>query len=192
MTKSFTAGPAQLHTGRGDSPDVPQGLQPDRIGAWAEVRANDQVMRYRRCGVGPTVLLLRAGDDPASLWPELVDALACEFRVVVPELPSAGSSVAAWLADFLDGLGAAPAAIVAADRQCMGAIELVLLSADRVAGIVLVPSGLGIEPALDGALATPERESRVPVLLVPRGLAAARAVPLVAGFLASTGSARAL
>jgi len=156
---------------------------------WAEVRAHDHVMRYRRSGAGRVVLVLHAdGDDGAadSLWPELAAALAERFRLIVPEAPADGADVAdvsAWLGDFLEGLGAAGVALVAADRLCIPALELALLDADQIARVVLVPGGPATESGLDGALATTARRTSIPLLVVRRGTPAAEAVPLVMGFL---------
>jgi hypothetical protein len=60
---------------------------------WAEVRAHDHVMRYRRSGTGRAVLVLRSADGAEALWPELHDALAARFRLIIPEVPR-GTDVA--------------------------------------------------------------------------------------------------
>ena len=159
--------------------------------AFAEVRARDHVMRYRRTGAGRAVLVLCAGGaaegDSTPLWPELPGELAAHFRVLVPEVPAAATAegdVAVWLVDFLDGLGAAGVAVVATERFCVAALELALLDADRVARVVLVPGGRAEETGLDGALATPSRGDDIPILVVRRGLPADEALPLVTHFLA--------
>ena len=162
-------------------------------GCWAEVRANDQVMRYHRSGSGRAVLvLLRAADAPEPLWPELAGALATHFRLIVPDVPR-GGDVAAWLASFLEGLGAAGVAVVAVDGFCVPAIELALLGAEQVARVVLVPGGEGGggEEGLDGALGMSARATAVPLLVVRRGLRAGDALPLVTRFLAGDGVAAA-
>lgn len=166
--------------------------------AFAEVRARDHVMRYRRSGAGRAVLVLWADGataadegDSLPLWPELPGELAAHFRVIVPEVPSGATTagdVAILLADFLDGLGACGVAVVAADRFCIAAVELALLDADRVARVVLVPgggSGPGETTGLDGVLAATGRAAQpVPLLVVRRGTRAAEALPLVTRFLA--------
>jgi pimeloyl-ACP methyl ester carboxylesterase len=168
--------------------------------AFAEVRARDHVMRYRRSGAGRAVLVLCAGGTTAAgegeslpLWPELPGALAAHFRIIVPEVPAgatAAGDVAALLVDFLDGLGTCGVAVVATDRFCVAALELALLDADRIARVVLVPGGggnsggAGEATALDGALATTARAARpVPLLVVRRATPAAEALPLVTRFL---------
>ncbi len=164
------------------NPSLAAALPP--LDSWAEVRAHDHVMRYRRSGAGRAVLVLRSGDGPEPLWPELVDALAARFRLIVPELPSAGADVAAWLTDFLEGLGTPGVAVVAADPFCIPALELALLDTDQVARMVLVPGGQVEETGLDGALATTARGASVPLLVVRRGLPAGEALLLVTCFLA--------
>src|SRR6059058_4165774 len=101
-------------------PDRPQS-------SWSEVRAHDHVMRYRRSGVGPAVLLLHPGEESGALWPELLHVLSSSFRVIVPDLPDDADDTAAWLADFLEGLGFARVAVLAADGFCLPALELALL-----------------------------------------------------------------
>jgi len=54
----------------------------------AEVRAHDQVMRYRRAGAGRPLLVLRRATDLDAFWPELDADLVARFRVVTPELPA--------------------------------------------------------------------------------------------------------
>src|SRR5581483_12280075 len=93
----------------------------------AEVLAHDRVMRYRRFGAGPAVLLLGEPEADGALWPELHRVLAARFRLIVPELPDARTDVTAWLGDFLEGLGTSGVAIVAADPFCVPALELALL-----------------------------------------------------------------
>ena len=159
--------------------------QPD---TWAEVRAHDHVMRYRRSGIGRVVLVLRSDDGPEALWPELADALAARFRLIVPEVPAADPDVAAWLTDFLEGLGMGGVAVVATDQLCIPALELALLDSDQVTRVVLVPGGRAEETGLDGSLATTTRTASVPLLVVRRGLSAPEALPLVTRFLAGDGA----
>jgi hypothetical protein len=153
---------------------------------WAEVRAHDHVMRYRRSGTGRAVLVLCSADGAEELWPELADALAARFRLIVPDLPP-GVDVAGWLGEFLEGLGSAGVAVVAADPFCVPALELALLDADQVARIVLVPGGEVGETGLAGALATTTRAASVSLLVVRRGLSAGDALPLVTRFLEGDG-----
>jgi len=151
---------------------------------WSEVRAHDHVMRYRRSGVGPAVLLLHPGEESGALWPELLHVLSSSFRVIVPDLPDDAGDAAAWLADLLEGLGFARVSVLAADGFCLPALELALLDADQVERVVLVPDGHAGETGLDGALQTGARGPDVPLLVVRRGLPADEALPLVTRFLA--------
>jgi pimeloyl-ACP methyl ester carboxylesterase len=160
--------------------------------SWAEVRAHDHVMRYHRSGVGPPILVLRtnvSADGAEPLWPELLAALAFHYRLIVPDVPATGEDVAAWLTDFLEGLGLAGIAVIAADRFCIAALELALLGLDQVARVVLVADGRAGEAGLDGALATTTPAASVPLLVVGRGLSAGEALPLVTRFLAGDGAA---
>jgi pimeloyl-ACP methyl ester carboxylesterase len=153
----------------------------------AEVRAHDQVMRYRRAGSGRPLVVLRGADDPDALWPELDAELVSCFRVVTPELPADCEDVAAWVADFLEGLGLDRVAVLAAEQCCLSALELVLLDAGQVERLVLVPAGAVSETGLDGTLATTLAGVAVPLIVVRRGLRAEVALPLLRQFLASDG-----
>ena len=150
--------------------------------SWAEVRSHDRVTRYRRSGSGPAVLLLQASDEAGALWPELVRELEDHHRVVIPEAPPAGIDVAHWLADFLEGLGLASVAVLAAGEFCIPVLELALLGADGVTSVVLVPDGDAAETGLEGTLATTIRHESVALLVARRGLPASEAVPLVRRF----------
>jgi hypothetical protein len=152
----------------------------------AEVHAHDRVMRYRRRGAGPPVLVLAtlapAQGAAEPLWPELLDALAARHRLLVPELP-AGADLGEWLADFLEGLGLGSVTLVAAGPFCGAALELALLAADQVARVLLVAdSGANGSGGLqDGSLGGLQAAS-VPLLVVRRDLPPAEALPLVARF----------
>jgi hypothetical protein len=147
-------------------------------GPLAEVRAHDQVMRYRRAGAGRPLVVLRR--TPDALWPELDAHLVTRFRVVTPELSSHCGDLAAWVGDFLDGVGLDRVTLLAADPCCLAALEL---AGYRVERLVLVPSGAAGETGLDGTLATTLAGASVPLLVVRRGLASAEALRLVRGFL---------
>ena len=150
---------------------------------WAEVRANDRVMRYRRTGTGRAIVVLLPG-GPKPPWPELTDALRSRFRVLLPEPPEADCDIADWLADFLEGLGTSNVRIVAADRFCIPILELTLLGLDQVARVALVPRGPGGEHRVEGALEA-ARQSVVPLIVVRDGKSVEEIVPLVTGFLAA-------
>ncbi|HEY4304517.1 MAG TPA: hypothetical protein VGM82_08630 [Gemmatimonadaceae bacterium] len=150
---------------------------------WAEVRACDRVMRYRRSGAGSTVLLLGADALSSPLSTDIVAALGMRFRVIVPDAP-VGASMTAWISEFLEGLGTCEVAILAADHLCMPAIELVFRGVDQIKRLVLIPDG---EPARDttersitSAIGTPP----IPVLILRPGLGVAETLPLVTSFLA--------
>jgi hypothetical protein len=164
-----------------DAPRAPE--------AWAEVRANDRVMRYRRAGTGRAVIVLYSANDPQPPWPALVDALVdalgAGFRLILPEPPDADADIAEWLADFLEGLGMSNIGIVAAGRFCIPTLELTLLGVDQVARIVLVPNGRGGETGLGGALETATGQAVVPLLVVRDGHPMEEILPIVTRFLAA-------
>jgi hypothetical protein len=150
--------------------------------AWAEVRARENVTRYRRSGAGQAVLLLdRTGN--ASLWPELLHVLGANFRVIAPEIPSGYANHATWIPEFLEGLGAASVTVVAASDFVVPALDLALRDVHQVTRLVLVPDGESDEPATAGAVTTSAGPAGVPLLVVRRGLPADEALPLIAKFL---------
>jgi pimeloyl-ACP methyl ester carboxylesterase len=153
----------------------------------AEVRAHDQVMRYRRAGAGRPLVVLRGVDDADALWPELDAELVSRFRVVTPALPADCADVAAWVTDFLEGLGLDRVAVLAAEPCCLSALELALLNAGQVERLVLVPAGAVGENGLDGTLATTLAGVSVPLIVVRRGLPADVALPLLRQFLSLDG-----
>src|SRR5687767_9576568 len=89
----------------------------------AEVRAHDRVMRYRRWGSGPLLLVLGA-ESPDAFWPGLPERLAAQFKVIVPEVPSDAPDAVPWLDCLLDGLGASDIAVVAGIRHRATALAL--------------------------------------------------------------------
>ena len=152
---------------------------------WSEVRAHDRVMRYRRTGMGPAVLLVAPCDSAESFWADLPTFLASRFRVIVPEIhtcPRPDESVV--LTCFLEGLGTPRVAIVAAGELCMPSLELALRNPEQIARLVLVSEGASDGSAVDGALTTYTPLASVPLLVVPRSAASAEALPLIEKFLA--------
>ncbi|MDB4883672.1 MAG: hypothetical protein JWL95_2438 [Gemmatimonadetes bacterium] len=140
-------------------------------------------MRYRRAGAGRPVLVLRSAVEPEPLWAELDEALVSVFRVLTPDLPHACADVAAWMRDFLEGVGIDRVTLIAEDSLCIAALEMALLNADQVERMVLVPAGRSNETGLDGTLATSMAGMAVPLLVVRRGLSAGEAVPMLMQFL---------
>lgn len=159
---------------------IPATPAPRPSDAWAEVRARDTVMRYRRSGAGRAVVVLGPlGGEP---WPGLGDALAARFRVIEPDIPAAADR--RWLADFMDGLGMRGISVIAADPWCVPLLQYVRDDVERFARIVLVPDGPGDGPGHRDAIAV--ADTVVPLLVAPRELPAADALIDVALFLDDT------
>jgi hypothetical protein len=154
--------------------------------SWSEVRASDQVIRYRRAGTGRTVLVLRsvqADERDGAPISALLEALSARFRLLMPELPAGGTNLAARLALFLDGLGMADLAVLAFGDLCLPALELALLGRDQVARLALVTDGHADLPDLDGALVTAPGQA-VPLVLVRDAGRGVDDVPELVRFLA--------
>jgi hypothetical protein len=147
---------------------------------WAEVRARDRVVRYRRTGTGPIVLLLAHEDT--RLRDGLVRAMSENFRLLDPDISETEIKVAECLAEFLEGLGTTTVNVVAVGRFCIPALELALRDGDQIGRVVLIPDGEECEAASEGAIATTSRRVSMPLLIV-RGVAPTAVLPLVTQFL---------
>ena len=158
-------------------PDTP--FSPD---CWAEVRARNQVVPYRRSGAGRAVLLLHSSGDADALWPELMDVLRAGFRLIIPAPPPAEVGREAWLAVLLDGLGMSNVAVIATDDFASAAVDRALGEPDQVAQVVLVCCA-------DDA---PDMATRfaLPLLVLRRDRPAAEILPLILAFLAPFSAAR--
>lgn len=155
------------------------------LNGWAEVRAHDRVVRYRRSGggAGPAILLLQPASSAAPLWQELADMLGDGRRVIVPDPPADDSEVEAWLSALLEGLGVRNITVIATEGFCMAALERALLSPEQVGRVVMVCSGRGSEGAVDGTLATSVQSAAVPFLVLRRDRPASEILPVVESFL---------
>ncbi len=153
------------------------------IESWAEVRAHDQVMRYRRSGTGRPVLVHHSPEGPDSLWPELLTTLGNGYRLIVPEPPAPDVDVTAWLTSFLEGLGTTSVRIVAADRFCIPALELALLEAVGITRMVLVATGPVAPDAPRGFLRSAIGRASASILVVRRGQPAEDGVAAITEFL---------
>lgn len=102
----------------------------------AVVMADGVATRYRRRGVGPTVVVLGL---------EAVEPiLAPSYRVIAPEMPPTlhlpGTTVegrARWLAGIFDGLGIDVAVIVCAEELAGTAERFANRASGRVMGVIV-------------------------------------------------------
>src|SRR5262249_12381656 len=118
-------------------------------------------------GSGPTVVMLHGGGPGASgvsNYSRNIDALAKDFRVIVPDMPGYGRSVKGvdqddpfgYLADMirglLDELGVDTAHLIGNSYGGAAALRLALDTPDRVARLVLMgPGGIGTTRGLPTA-----------------------------------------
>jgi hypothetical protein len=147
---------------------------------WARVHAHDRVMRYLRRGAGRPIVALSDDTTTDAPWPVLAAALSSRYRVLLPELPAdaAGDDFVAWLDAFLDGIGAAPVAIVAFGRRCAETLTFAARDGGRLARVVLVPG-----ETRDGATLAARCPVAVPVMVVPPVAPTEMAFPAVQRFL---------
>jgi hypothetical protein len=149
---------------------------------WAEVRARNQVVRYRRSGAGRAVLLLHGPGDADAIWPELMDVLHTGFRLIVPTPPPADVALEPWLAVLLDGLGMSNVAVIATDAFSSAAVDRALAEPDQIAAVVLV--------SRDEDSPSTATRFAVPLLVLRRDQPAHEIMPLVLGLLAPDSAAR--
>ena len=154
---------------------------PPQSDSWAEVRAHDRVVRYRRIGTGRPVLALYSPGDP--LWPELLQTLGAGYRLIVPQPPGAGADITPWLAGFLEGLGLSSVRILAADSFSIPALELALLDTAGISRMVLLAEGPAAPDAPRGFLRSAVGRTSVPLLLVRRAQPAGGMIALITDFL---------
>jgi hypothetical protein len=154
----------------------------DSLGSWAEVRAHGQVMRYQSRGTGQAVLVLFS-DERDGVWGTLLGVLAMRFRLILPELPRVDVDLSCWLTALLEGLGIASVRILAEGRFCAPSVELALLEAEQIAGLVLLTSDRDEKVRLAGARAAAIQRAEVPLLMVRREDSADVIGPLITGFL---------
>lgn len=133
----------------------------------ATVCAGSAETRYLRAGRGPNVLLLPGAD--AEIRQRLLASLSTRFRVVVPETEAQlgvldgnqAEAGAAWLRDFLDGLGIQRVSLVAAGETEAAALRFTQGEPERVERLVLLgPAGGGLphrgpEPLADAPTPIP-------------------------------------
>jgi hypothetical protein len=165
-------------------PNAPTSVQKELDG-WAEVRAHDRVVRYRRTGAGPAVLLVQPHSPFTPLWPEFLELIGQGSRLIIPDPPANEAEVEEWLGALLEGLGMRNVTLVATDGFCIAALERAVLSPEQVARVILISSGRGSESAVDGKLAMPAHSAAVPFLVLRRDRPVSEILPIVESFLHS-------
>lgn len=167
--------------------NAPIVAKPKDAEGWAEVRAHDRVVRYRRSGAGPPVLLLQPASSDNPIWPEVFVRIADGTRLIVPDPPVSDLETEEWLSALLEGLGARNITIVATEGFCIAALERALLSPEQIARMIMICSGRGSESAVDGKLAAlappPPQSAAVPFLVLRRDRPASEILPVVEAFL---------
>lgn len=152
--------------------------------SWAVVQANDRATRYARTGRGRAVVLLH--DAPAALA-GVVSHLAATHRVIAPEVPGRPGQFAAWFGDFLDGIGVAHCAVIAAAPHAADAVATVLQDPERCSHLALLLDG-GAEEAAEmaGVLSAIGNGPQIPLLLLPGSAGEEETASRLLAFLAST------
>lgn len=166
-------------------PDAPLVTPPP---SWAEVRAGEHVVRYRRTGEGRPLLLLSPPRGATPLWPGLRGALERRFRVVEPDLPADGELLVPLTA-FVEGLGLTGMVLIAAGDHCPAAVDLALSDPERLVAVLLGPEPRGGGPSLDALLAGAAALLSVPTGVVPLDEPGAEALRALTGLLSRVAGA---
>lgn len=153
---------------------------------WTEIRARDQVVRFRRSGAGRGILLLHSAVETRPLWPELLDTLTSGFRLIVPAARAPDTDIDVWLSALLEGLGTSRLTVVASDEFCVPAIEQALLDPDHVSSVILICPGRGSEGCVTGTLGTTNQLPSVPLLMLRRDQPAPEILAAVHRFLSGS------
>ena len=129
------------------------------------VTVNGKPIFFAECGTGPAVVMLHGGGPGASgvsNYSRNIDALAKDFRVIVPDMPGYGRSAKG--VDHQDPFGYLADAIRG------------LLDELRIETAHLIGNSYGGAAALRLALDTPDRVDRL-VLMGPGGIGTTRGLP---------------
>ena len=153
-------------------------------GKCAEVRVGDHVTRYVRRGSGSPVVIVGANADRSGVWAPLVNALAGNHRLIIPQLPLSEPDVASWLRSFIEGIGLSSVALIAGGNTHVPALSLAAGDDFTVRKLVLVEDGEsndGHATSLGAEASTsdPSRTLRVPASWQP-GEAAERVQRFIA------------
>jgi hypothetical protein len=165
-------------------PSIPPASPVSQDG-WAEVRASNQIVRYRRTGAGRPAVLLYSVHDNEALWPEVLEALASRYRLIVPTPPEAGADVESWLAALIDGLGLSSCIAIATDGFGMASLQRAVESG-RIGRVVQVVES----DTVSGGTRPPALPDRTPLLVLRRNQPAAEVIPELLVFLQGGAEAR--
>lgn len=107
-------------------------------------------LAYDEVGEGPAVVLIHAGIADRRMWRHQCDSLFDRYRVISYDWRGYGESADPAgdlvhhedLLRVMDGLGVERAALVGDSMGGSYAVEAALVAPDRVAGLVLISSGL--------------------------------------------------
>ncbi|MDP4510945.1 alpha/beta fold hydrolase [Nonomuraea turcica] len=107
-------------------------------------------LAYDEVGEGPAVVLIHAGIADRRMWRHQCDSLSDRYRVISYDWRGYGESADPAgdlvhredLLRVMDGLGVERAALVGDSMGGSYSVEAALVAPDRVAGLVLISSGL--------------------------------------------------
>ncbi len=106
---------------------------------YAEVRVGEHVTRYVRRGTGPSVVLVGADAKANPVVCPLIERLAPNHRLIVPQPPSTASDLTDWLRGFIEGIGLTQIVVVAGEPSADAAAELATLDDFTIRKLVLLP-----------------------------------------------------
>jgi pimeloyl-ACP methyl ester carboxylesterase len=150
------------------------------------IDVNGCKLSYQRAGKGVPLIYLH-GTDGLADWPPILDALAPDFDVIVPDHPGFGASEApGWIDDvadlayiYLDAIEALGLSGVHVVGQSLGgwiALEMAVRSTARLRSLTLISSaGIHVKgvPKADIFMIDPEEQARLAYADPKNGEAAA-------------------
>ena len=123
-------------------------------GPCAEVRVGDHVIRYVRRGSGSSVVVVGADAQANPLWRPLIEILAANHRLVVPQPPPADADVGSWLREFIEGTGLTSIVLIAGGASAAAALELATSDDVTVRKLVLLATAEESAASANEAAAT--------------------------------------
>ena len=147
---------------------------------------NGAKVALNRSGAGEPLLFLH-GADGLTEWPEILDDLAQNFDVIVPDLPGFGlseapafvddiSDVAYLLMDMLEQMNLSGVRVVGHSLGGWAALEMAVRSCERIRSLALIaPAGIHVKgsPKADIYMIDPDEQARLAYADAELGAAAA-------------------
>ena len=120
----------------------------------ATIKTNRGIIRYRKAGHGPALLMLHGNPQTHAMWHKVAPELVNQYTVICPDIPGYGKSfkpeitkyhqpyskvsVAKDIISFMDNLGFDKFNIIAHDRGARVAHRIALDFSDKILKLILL------------------------------------------------------